>query len=836
KMDSGEAPAQRPVTLDITVEDVTMETSAPDPPEPTTTSSQIPSNNVVPQEDSIDLGGEFATPQEDSSATPSESLLDKLNDQMMESVMISDSPNNSEEDDVAAIDSFLEGGEEEEEGSVRETSGDKEDSEIGQNTTEIKVPVEEQEKGGSQEEAKEDTKEQTDTQEQITTCVSPQDNIQSPPDVKSEEPVSQETKEASPKDEVVPVCTIFSQGTQPKSLVPDGFQPTLIKSPSFSMGSGGGTTEAVTPSKLSAPFVCQPSPSLSKFFTDNGQANPASDFFDSFTVPSSFISVSNPNAEIPPGHSAAPVAPTPERQLSSTSSSISTPGGPLDSGAPTPSSVFGPAPTESTTKPQSLPPQTVPAPTQAPAPASQPQPFNQLQAVFSGSDDSFATALSLSEVDRRHDAWLPSEETRKVLISVATQQYSPAYVENNRLTMPGLKFDNLQGDAVKDLMLRFLGEQAAMKRQVLTANSVEQSFTGLKQLISSKNWRAAVDLTGRLLTAHGQGYGKAGQPTSHTTDSLQVRRHSGLCALALLTKLNLFQNAELEFEPFGNLNQPDLYYEYYPTVYPGRRGSMVPFSMRLLHAELPQYLAKPQEALDRLHNLKTVCLAILENLEKGLAEDGSMITLTQENRQVSLKLWRSRLSRVMYSMANCLLLMKDYVLAVETYHSIIQYEPQQRVQLLSGIGRIFLQIGDVKTAERYFQDVEKACQMKGSQPSHTTCVLMNRMAFVYLSQNNYAEAHASFIEVLKIDPKNPVANNNAAVCLLYLGRLKESLGQLEGLVQQDPALYLHESVLFNLTTMYELESSRSTQKKQALLEAVACREGDSFNTQCLKLV
>lgn len=35
---------------------------------------------------------------------------------------------------------------------------------------------------------------------------------------------------------------------------------------------------------------------------------------------------------------------------------------------------------------------------------------------------------------------------------------------------------------------------------------------------------------------------------------------------------------------------------------------------------------------------------------------------------------------------------QDYVLAVETYYSIIQYEPQQRVQLLSGIGRIFLQV------------------------------------------------------------------------------------------------------------------------------------------------
>lgn len=34
-------------------------------------------------------------------------------------------------------------------------------------------------------------------------------------------------------------------------------------------------------------------------------------------------------------------------------------------------------------------------------------------------------------------------------------------------------------------MLRFLGEAAAAKRQVLTANFVDQSFNGLKQLIVS---------------------------------------------------------------------------------------------------------------------------------------------------------------------------------------------------------------------------------------------------------------------------------------------------------------------------------------------------------------
>lgn len=45
----------------------------------------------------------------------------------------------------------------------------------------------------------------------------------------------------------------------------------------------------------------------------------------------------------------------------------------------------------------------------------------------------------------------------------------------------------------------------------------------VRVLQSCKNWRAAVDLCGRLLTAHGQGYGKSGLPTSHTADSLQVR-------------------------------------------------------------------------------------------------------------------------------------------------------------------------------------------------------------------------------------------------------------------------------------------------------------------------
>ncbi|NP_001089708.1 trafficking protein particle complex subunit 12 L homeolog [Xenopus laevis] len=746
---------------------------------------------ILFNEETIDLDADaFGSEENVTLSEDSGNLLEKLNDQMMESVIISDSPNISEDDagELGCLQDIVDEIESQEvppleqeaekefneSGNGIELAGTHGDKTSGPLHVDIKVVVSESEPEGED------------------------NSLQSPGSEHELELVSPVSKEPQ-TDDAIPVCTIFSKGNSHHSFLgSDGFELQMVKSPSF-------TGEIKTMTKIQT-HVVQPSPSLSNFFSDNGSTpSPATDFFDSFTMSSNFISVSNPNA--------APSVPE-------ISHGSLTP----ESGTPTdPASVTFFVGNQSLNSISSL---------AAEVPQS-PKPFSQIHSVFVGSDDPFGTALNMSEVDRRNDAWLPSEDTRNILISVATQKYSTVFIDKEKLTMPGLKFDNIQGDAVRDLMLRFLGEQAATRRQVLTSLSVEQTFVGLKKLIESKNWRGAVDLCGRLLTVHGQGYGKSGQPTNHTTDSLQL----WFVRLSLLVKLGLFQNAEMEFEPFKNLDQPDLYYEYYPHVYPGRRGSIVPFSMRILHAELRQYLGNPQESLDRLHNMKAVCLQILDNLEKGRAEDGSMITISQSNRQASVQQWRSRLGRVMYSMANCLLMMKDYVLAVDAYQTVVKYYPEQEPQLLSGIGRIFLQIGDIKTAEKYFQDAESVIQNSAASdsPQNKMIVLMNR-AFLHLGQNNFAEAHRFFSEVLKIDPANAVANNNAAVCLLYLGKLKDSLGHLEGLVQQDPQHYLHESVLFNLTTMYELESSRSMQKKQALLEAVAVREGDSFNTQCLKLI
>ena len=42
--------------------------------------------------------------------------------------------------------------------------------------------------------------------------------------------------------------------------------------------------------------------------------------------------------------------------------------------------------------------------------------------------------------------------------------------------------------------------------------------------------------------------------------------------ITLLVKLRLCSQAESELQAFGSLDKPDLYYEFYPDVFHGRRG------------------------------------------------------------------------------------------------------------------------------------------------------------------------------------------------------------------------------------------------------------------------
>lgn len=334
------------------------------------------------QEETIDLGGDELGSEENETLSEGSDGVGKLAEHMMESVLISDSPNNSG-DDAGDLGGAQEG-----------RAGHRLDTVTDEGAVDTLSNGSESDGDDTPKDAAEGT---------------PDGPLQEDPGPRGEGAPGPESggppqRPPCPREEPVPVCTLFSQpapapAAAPPRFLPDGFEPQMVKSPSF-----GGATRAASAAAAASPQVVQPSPSLSTFFADTASTNSlAADFFDSFTT-SAFISVSNPNAE-----KAAALA-----------------------------GSAGPAPRPGVGRPEPA------GPAAPPEFPPSPKPFSQIQAVFAGSEDPFATALSMSEMDRRSDAWLPGEGTRDVLVSIATQQYSTVFVDKENLTMPGLKFDNIQ--------------------------------------------------------------------------------------------------------------------------------------------------------------------------------------------------------------------------------------------------------------------------------------------------------------------------------------------------------------------------------------------------------
>uniref|UniRef100_T1J077 Uncharacterized protein n=1 Tax=Strigamia maritima TaxID=126957 RepID=T1J077_STRMM len=445
--------------------------------------------------------------------------------------------------------------------------------------------------------------------------------------------------------------------------------------------------------------------------------------------------------------------------------------------------------------------------------------------VSPGGDDPFSASIRASEFDRRHDAWIASQETKKALKTVAATTEGNFFPNREQLTNLGIVLEEDLVDPIRQLMTFHLGQESTARRVTLTANDVPQDLSGLKLLLENKCYHAAVNLTGRLLVLLGQGVAKA-SPTKITPQIIQI----WFVRIALLVKLRQFAIAEVEAAPFSTCDQPDLFYEFYPDIYGPRKGSMVPFAFRVLLSELRLHLGHFSEALDRLYSILTTVEEILSNLKAGFREDGTDLEMAEKDRKDSVMLWEERKTKVSFSVLNCLLAMKDYNAAVTVGHSLVNDDPQCP-HLKSLLGRIFLQLGDVNGAKENFN---QAIKLMGSSRKDKTNELVNS-GLIAVAQSEFENAYSKFKEAVELDPGNPLIINNMGVCLLYMGRLKDALKILEGPIHQKPTQFLHEGILFNVCTLYELESSRSTERKQAMLNMVGTHCSDAFNATCLKL-
>lgn len=455
-------------------------------------------------------------------------------------------------------------------------------------------------------------------------------------------------------------------------------------------------------------------------------------------------------------------------------------------------------------------------------------------------------AFTSSDAEEPHyqqhrDAWIPSDQTKSILRAVATANSRSNTYNHDRenLTMPGLTLQEELADPTRKAVIHFLGEEEVTQRNVLTVPAVTHDERGLRDLIQGGCFRAAVNLTGKLIPLYGQGYGKMNQQSKHSPHSLQL----WFTRLSLLAKLKLIDTLEHEAKPFGDLDKPDMYFAFYPEMYGTRRGSMASFSFRLLIAEVPYHCGRPKQSLDPLFKVLAVVRRIIKNLGAGLVEDGSgPAKFGEAERSDALQLWIARQARTLVSILNCALSLKNYTLAFDLLEqlqnsSLKQRAPLSKAVVVSAIGRLHLVLGDVAGAEEKFAEARRLVleEKPLQETAHELRELVDR-GLTAIAQNAFQEALDSFNSAMKIDPMNVMLANNIAVALLYTGKLETALRLIESSVARNPGKGLQESVLLNMCTLYELHTSHNKQSKLHLLRQINRYKGDALDIGCLKLV
>ncbi|KAL8211301.1 hypothetical protein R6Q57_005738 [Mikania cordata] len=337
-------------------------------------------------------------------------------------------------------------------------------------------------------------------------------------------------------------------------------------------------------------------------------------------------------------------------------------------------------------------------------------------------------------------------------------------------------------------------------------NDLCYDLSSLQELACRGAWRSILD--------------KVAQARSR---SLLSKPHEHLVYLSYnaiaLTKLRRFSEAvaELDLVEKGL----DIYrYETYPHHYPDRHGSMAPFVLRWLHAELPSRLGRRQETLDRFYILLQF---IKEKLNNDLPESSRLV-------------WKKREGLVINSIVSHHLSHKEFGVCLDLIKDLINRAstPAAKAVLMSKLGYIQMQFGDLEGSRRTFGEIESIVNEQKGENEIKNLVNRNK-ALVFMVEKDYASAVREYQECIDRDGSDVVAINNKALCLMYMRYLSDSIKVMENALERIPMIALNETLVMNLCCMYELAYVNHSDIKKTLSSWIARVAPDDFDTSCTRI-
>lgn len=235
-------------------------------------------------------------------------------------------------------------------------------------------------------------------------------------------------------------------------------------------------------------------------------------------------------------------------------------------------------------------------------------------------------------------------------------------------------------------------------------------------------------------------------------------------------------------------------------------------------AELPIYLGFPRVALDRLTEMLAITSQIKNYFERLPKEEAN---------KNSAHFWHLREKRLLHSIVNCSIILKDFSLTDQLIRRLADDQTasvDEKRSLMSAWGRIRLQCGDIYGAEKKFSEAKRL--RDGDQTEQPDVRDLVDRGLLAVAQNDFQSAFDLFQKASVLESNNTMLYNNMGVCLLYSGKLKDAIKMFESAVQRNPKLALNESLLVNISTLYELESNNAKDKKIALLKLVNKHRAD----------